>query len=241
MKKTIYLLNIDNYSPEITAITYPLIERYAKKIQADIVYITERKTPEASAVYEKLQIYEMEKERQSDWIIYIDSDALVHPDTFDFTAILPDDTIFQYGNDFSPTRFRPNEHMLKDKRFIGTCNWFTVVPKKCIELFNPDIGMTLEEIYAECFPTQAESFRFDRKHLIDDYIVSTNLAKHGFNYMTMKDLNAKYSGTNGDWFHHNYLISEDEKIRRLKEHQVAWCETDHVMIDIENRSKSIET
>ena len=42
MKKLIVTLNV-NYSKEITDITYPYIESYAKKIDADFKVISERK------------------------------------------------------------------------------------------------------------------------------------------------------------------------------------------------------
>ena len=45
-RKVVYLLNIGNYAPEVTSMTYPLIERWAKKIDADIFTITDRKFPE---------------------------------------------------------------------------------------------------------------------------------------------------------------------------------------------------
>ncbi len=34
MKKTVFLLNIGNYAPQITGLTYPLIRRWARKIGA---------------------------------------------------------------------------------------------------------------------------------------------------------------------------------------------------------------
>jgi hypothetical protein len=45
LKKTIFTLNIDNYAPEIRDITRPLLERYAKKIGADIYDIEDRNFP----------------------------------------------------------------------------------------------------------------------------------------------------------------------------------------------------
>ncbi len=92
MRKTIYLLNIGNYAPEITAITYPLIERYARKICAQIEMIDERRSPAWDLDYEKLQIYELAQRRGDDWSIYIDSDALVHPELPDVTDLIPLDT-----------------------------------------------------------------------------------------------------------------------------------------------------
>ena len=227
MKKTIYLLNIGDYLPEVTALTYPLIERYAAKIGAEVVKITERKYPDFAVVYEKLQIYEIEKTRQSDWIIYIDSDTLVHPDLFDLTALIPRGTVFQKGRDFSLFRFRPNELFIEDGRFIGTCNWFTVFSRECIELFNPNIGMTAEEIYAECSPTQAESFYFDRTHLVDDYVLTTNLAKHDFPYMTMADLFEKHPYSHGEYLYHTHMDSAAKKLDNIMVHHAAWTVVNH--------------
>ena len=59
-KKTIFTLNVDGYSPEITDITYPLIKRYAKHIDADLHIIKDRKFPDWPVTYEKLQIYELD-------------------------------------------------------------------------------------------------------------------------------------------------------------------------------------
>ena len=73
MKKTVYLLNIGDYEPEITSLTYPYISRYASKIGAAVHLITERKFPEWPITYEKLQIYELGRQHGNDWNIYIDS------------------------------------------------------------------------------------------------------------------------------------------------------------------------
>lgn len=236
MKKTIYLLNIDNYAPEITAITYPFIRRYAKKIGAEIVEIKERLHPDFPPVYEKLQIFDLEKERQSDWIIYIDSDALIHPDMYDVTAMLPMDTVLQVGTDFSPNRSRPNKYMIRDGRWIGTCNWFTVFSRLTLDLYNPDIGMTREEIERECFPTQAETFVFDRQHLIDDYILTTNLARYGLKYKNLREWQKEMGMEPTSYFYHEYLIPNEEKVLRLKERMDEWL-TNFPAIDLERTRK----
>lgn len=68
-KKTVFTLNVDGYAPEITALTYPLIEAYAEKIGADFHIISERKFPEWPVTYEKLQIFELAREMGNDWNI----------------------------------------------------------------------------------------------------------------------------------------------------------------------------
>lgn len=220
-KKIIFLLNIDNYAPEITEITYPLIKKYAEKIGAEIIEITERKFPEMSPVYEKFQIYELCKQNPADWYLYIDSDCLVHPDLFDITEQIDKDTVFQNGSDFSPSRFKKNKHMIRDGRNIGTCNWFTVFSDLCVDLFNPDIGMSYEEILDHCFPTNAETFVFDRTHLVDDYILATNVARYGFKYKNFTDLPHK---AQGEWFCHEYLIPKEMKVAKLAEAKRRWCD-----------------
>ncbi len=88
MKTTIHLLNVGDYTPEITALTYPLIRCYAARIGVEIFIIKERKSPNWTISYEKLQIFDLAREHKNDWNIYIDSDALVHPETIDFTPFV---------------------------------------------------------------------------------------------------------------------------------------------------------
>src|SRR5215475_7437192 len=95
--KTLYLLNIDHYAPELCAMTYPLIKFYAYRIGASIRMITQRKYPDWPPVYEKLQIWDIAQREPADWHIYLDSDALVHPETVDWTEFLPRDTVAHNG------------------------------------------------------------------------------------------------------------------------------------------------
>lgn len=202
MTKNIYLLNIENYAPEITAITYPAIEAYAEKIGALLIYITERKHPDMPPVYEKLQLYQLAKANPADWHIYIDSDCLLHSDTPDFTVMF-EPGVYQPNSDPAHIRFNLER---PDGRDIGTCNWFTVFHNDCLELFNPDIGLSAAEIYERCTPTEEEAALFDRTHLIDDFILSTNLAKHGFPYRNGFNM----------FFHHEYLITREQKAENLR-------------------------
>jgi hypothetical protein len=60
MKKTLYTLSVNDkhpgqdFEPEITALTFPLMRKYAHKIGADFHVIRERKHPDMPPVYEKL-------------------------------------------------------------------------------------------------------------------------------------------------------------------------------------------
>lgn len=125
-KKTVFTLNIDNYAPEITELTYPFLEHYAKRIGADFHVITERRFPGFPPVYEKLQIYRLAQEQANDWNIFFDSDALVHPDTIDFTQHLGKDTVAHNGSDMAAIRWTYDRFFLRDGRNIGSGNWLTI-------------------------------------------------------------------------------------------------------------------
>jgi hypothetical protein len=102
MKKTIYTLNLhpEEYA-DITAITYPLLKHYAKKIGAEFVEIKDRKFPEWPPTFEKLQVYELGTEAKNDWNIFFDADAMIHPDTADYTNLIPRDTCAHNGADMA--------------------------------------------------------------------------------------------------------------------------------------------
>jgi hypothetical protein len=154
VKKTLWTVNVDNYAPEITKLTYPLLERYAAKCNAEFRIITERKFPGWPPVYEKLQVYELGME--SDWNIVIDSDAVVHPDMFDVTEMLSMDTVCHNANDLASNRWKYDRFFWRDRRHIGSCNWFTIASNWCIELWKPLDDLTLEQAVENIFPTVNE-------------------------------------------------------------------------------------
>jgi hypothetical protein len=216
MKKVIWTLNIDDYAPEITAITYPLLRHYAHKIGAEFQIISERKFPTWPVVYEKLQIYELG--RDNDWNIYIDSDALVHPDMFDVTDHLPKDVVAHNGNDMAGNRWRYDRFFRRDGRHIGSCNWFTVASDWCIDLWKPLDDLTPDEALGNIFPVVSEvnSGCFDRSHLIDDYTLSRNIARYGFKFKTVMKIQDAMNDK-GSYLWHVYTVSQPEKLRQMKE------------------------
>lgn len=215
MKKTIFVLNVDNYSKEITDITYPFIKKYAEKIGADFYEITERKFPDMPPVYEKMQIYELAKQMGNDWNIYIDSDAFIHPDTPDVTTMIDKDTVMQFANDYSPVRFRPSDYTIRDGRWIGACNWFTVASNLCVDLWKP-LEISFDEAVKNIFPTGTEiRSGITAAHLIDDYTLTQNIARYGLKYKTFKKIIEKFD-EGGRFFWHEYLLDTKSKIIELK-------------------------
>lgn len=213
----LYTLNIDNYAPEITGLTYPLIERYARKIGATWVQITERKFPEWPVTYEKLQIHELGQENGAEWHLYIDSDALVHPETPDWTCFLPRDTVAHNGSDFAGVRWRYDEYFLRDGRNIGSCNWLTMASSWCLDLWRP-LEMTPAEAIDAIHPT-AEELRtvITREHLIDDYALSRNIARFGLKFQALMALEKRLGfGDDTGFYWHAYVITPEEKVRQMK-------------------------
>jgi len=221
VKKVLWTLNIDNYAPEITALTYPLLKQYAHKIGADFQIISERKFPNFPPVYEKLQIFELGKDL--DWNIYIDSDALVHPDMFDPTDHIHKDTVLHNACDLAGNRWRYDRFFRRDGRHIGSCNWFAVASDWCIDLWKPLDDLTLDEAVANIFITQSErnSGEIQASHLIDDYTLSRNIAKFGLKFETLTDIKRKRGDTT-DYLWHVYTLPVTEKVKRIQNVLKNW-------------------
>lgn len=227
IKKAIYTLNVNNFAPEIREITYPLLRRYADRIHAEFIEITERKYPEYPPVYEKFQIYELAKQG-FDWNIYLDADALVHPDTPDFTQFLHKDTVVHHGSDLAPIRWTYDRFFKRDGRHIGSGNWCTIASDWCIELWEPLGDLSLQEAIANIQPTIEElnSGVIKPEHLIDDYVCSRNIAKYGLKFITLRKLMEPLGFPGGGpWFWHAYTMPIERKVfemqRVLKEWRVA--------------------
>lgn len=221
LKKTIFTLNVDGYSPEITEYTYPLIKHYAEKIGADFHVINERKYPNMPPVYEKLQIYDLGREMKNDWNIYIDSDTLVHPDLFDITNFIKKDTVVHNGVDMAGNRWRYDKYFIRDGRHIGSCNWFTIASDWCIDLWHP-LDIPYKEALEQIFPTKRElNTVITREHLIDDYTLSRNIARYGLKFKTVIQI-AEELKDSGNYLWHAYLIRAEEKVKEMRKILAAW-------------------
>jgi len=225
-KKVIFTLNIDNYAPEVVAITRPLLCHYAEKIGAEIVDITGRKLTLGTIyepVYEKLQIYELAQQIGADWNIYIDSDALIHPDFFDPTLMLAKDTVCHNGTDFAPHRWRYDRFFHRHGNNIGSCNWFAAASDWCIELWHPIDDMTPEEAVARIYPTTGElNGGTTPGHLIDDYTLSRNIAKYGFKVQTVINLCKAVGYEHNSFLFHLYNVTNEYKAAEMKKVLKAW-------------------
>lgn len=222
MKKVLWTLNIDgNYAPGITALTYPLLKAYAKKIGADFQIITERKNPDFPVVYEKIQISQLGAD--NDWNIYLDSDTLVHPDTFDFTEHMARDTVMHHGSDMAGNRWKYDRFFRRDGRHIGSGNWMAAASDWCTpEFWAPLSDLTVEQAIANIQPTYGEKMNgITAGHLVDDYTMSRNIAKYGLKFTTFGRI-MQTANHQGEYFWHQYLIGIDEKVKQMHEVLIRW-------------------
>jgi hypothetical protein len=217
MKRTIYTLNIEQkYMTEITDMTYPLLKQYAHKIGADFYEITERKFPDFPITYEKCQVYELGKEANNDWNIFIDCDTVVHPDTPDWTVFLNKDTCCHNGSDLAPIRWKTDRVFWRDGRHIGSCTWFCIASDWTIELFKPLDDITLEEAVASIFPTFPETKAgYAPERLIEDYVFSRNIARFGLKFTTIRQLLTPL-GLQEGFLWHAYMTPPEEKAVRIE-------------------------
>jgi hypothetical protein len=224
MKKIIITLNIGNYQPAIRSLTYPLMTEYARKIRSDFAEIKERKHPEWPIVMEKFQMAEMAK--GYDWSIFVDADALINPELFDITAELTKDQVCFNGKDISTIRSYPDIYFMRDNRRIGACDWLCASSDWTRDdLYHFPEG-TLEDYLPNIYPTIAEkqSGCFKDHHLIDDYMLSRNIARFGLHHDTIIDICGRRGMKTPDgrpfspWLFHLYNIPEGEKINRMLDH-----------------------
>lgn len=246
--KRIYTLDIgEKYPWKVKAMTYPLIEYWAQKIGAEFVKITEPKFslqgwPER---YEKFQIYELAHKHPADWHIYLDCDALVHPDMIDPTAYLDKSMIAHNGNDVATNRWRINEWFLRDGRQISSCNWFMCASDWCLDVWHPSL-VPFEECCKNIFPVLGEVHGGTQPGmLIDDYCMSNNIARFGLKFTTVTNLIKERVGiaAGNIWMWHAYNCPVEEKIFNMKNVLLGWgvCTREELAAILKEDPKDLTT
>jgi len=181
MKKAVWVLLIGDYFKELCEVTLPTIEAYAKKIGAEMHYITERKFPEFPMTYEKLQIHELGKEYT--WNILIDADTVIKPSFHDVTQVVPPNFVAFEKEYKASFLFQANKWFVKDDRNKGIAGNFVVTSQLTHDLWkqlthddlsidNTNALVTFEELKA--------IFGKTRHHIMDEFTLSTNCAKYGY-------------------------------------------------------------
>jgi hypothetical protein len=207
-KRCVHILLIDDYFPELCALTLPTIEAWAKRCNADVNYITKRRWPKWPLLTEKLQVYY--DGTGYDWNILIDADVLVHPQTPDlFAQHLPADHIVAKDAYNAHRQFKIDNdiYFLRDGRDLGLSSCLVMASRWCHDLWRP----LPEEMDLQ---TACDNILQERK-CIDEYSLSRNMARFGFKVIPPVDPQTSYN-----LFYHLGVFGED-KDQVLKAAQ-AW-------------------
>lgn len=220
MKKLVATLCLNNWEPEITCRTFPLLKHYAKKIGADFWVINKRKFHNCPIGYERFQIYDVADDY--DWVIQVDADLVMHPDTPDFTALVNKDTILISKPDQSTKRFIADKYFYRDGRFISVPGFLTITSDWCKDFWKLPEDLTPQEAINRVTPLQHEWDRWNKKivngeHLVVDYIWSRNVARYGLKYKTFQEIFVlPYLNPIEDFVMHNAILTEVQKKIHIK-------------------------
>jgi len=234
-RRTLYTLSVDNYAPQITAFTFPLMKRWAEKCRMDFYVIDQRKFPDYPPVFEKMQIYDLATERDDEFSVYLDADALVHPQMWNIADHLPRNTVCHNGSDMAGERWVYDEYFLRDGRHIGSGNWLAAAWDWCRDLWHPP-DISFAEAVTRIYPTVNELLTvIEPQHLIDDYTLSRNIARFGLKFTTVINIAKSLGYSNGAYFWHQYTISVPEKVREIVKVLGDWR-----LIDQKDVKKALE-
>ena len=222
-RKTVYTLNIGNYAPDICRLTYPLLGAAAYKWGADFVVINDRKFPDMPVNYEKFQIWDLARERGDEWSIYFDADTLINPDTFDPTEHMNKNQVMHNGADMAGNRFRYDKYFRRDGRNIGSGTWLCVCSDWTLDLWHPMEDLTLLECVGNIQPTVYEvGHGITQEHLLDDYLLSRNIAKYGLKFKSYMQLATDLGRASDVYFWHQYCMPVDEKLVEMRKTLGKW-------------------
>jgi len=221
IKKTIFTLNIDGYASDITKLTYPYMKMYAEKIGADFVEINKRKFPEYPVIYEKFQIYELSKD--IDWGLFLDCDVLINPKLFDITEVIPNDTVSTWGINPLEGHYELDNYFLRDGRRMSTGSCMMFASNLCREMWEPITDLNRKEILSRFHPWHNEELiNYTPEYLIDDYLISRNIAKYGLKYKALRDVFVEKGLRDYELIYHQFGLTKEKKIKDIKERISSW-------------------
>jgi len=185
MRKLIHVVNINNFFPELFALTYPTIRSYAERNEYMINMITERKFPDYPINYEKMQVYEDGKNAEVN--ILCDADMLIHPEFPDVTQFLKRDSISFNDNYNISWKYHVDRirYFMRDGRDVGIATNFVVSSDWTHDVWEP-LSLSQKDIedLAKKENTESENDPSQRGwgHYADEFALSYNMAKYGLKY-----------------------------------------------------------
>ena len=222
MNKLVVTVNIGNYLPDITRLTYPFMQAWAKKIGAEWIEITEREFDDAPG-FERapLNIEKFQLQRISakfDWTYFLDCDALISPDTPDWAEMVNDKSVVLFnGVDNRLDRFRSSSYSRRSGSRAGACTWNVI----CSDWTGPDLWQPPTD-YPEAVKNisalwcEAKTGNCHPNHLIDDYQLSENIARYGLKVKTIASICDEMRRPNV-YYTHLYNCTPAAKLKAIRE------------------------
>ena len=184
MRKLIHVVNINNFFPELFALTYPTIRSYAERNEYMINMITERKFPDYPINYEKMQVYEDGKDAEVN--ILCDADMLIHPEFPDVTKFLKRDSISFNDNYNISWKYHVDRirYFMRDGRDVGIATNFVVSSDWTHDVWEP-LSLSQKDIEDLAKKENTDTGGADGRgwgHYADEFALSYNMAKYGLKY-----------------------------------------------------------
>lgn len=188
---------INNYFPELVNLTLPTVEKYAKKLNAKINIIENRKYPDWPILYEKIQVYEYGMD--ADWNILIDADVLIHPNCPNtLNGFISPVQVAAKDAYHANTQLNLDKYFLRDGRNIGLSTCVVIASRICHDIWTP-LELSVEEAKKQIL--------IDRM-IVDEYCISRNLARFGLKLTAPLDPNKDYD----KMFHLGAYAQDQNKI-----------------------------
>lgn len=223
-KKMLYTLAVDNYAPSITGITFPLFKAWCDKHRYGFHVIDKRLSPALPPVMEKFQCYRLVQDQKVERAIFIDADAMIHPDWFDPWEFIAPDHVFHNGHDMCNLRWTVahDRFFKRDGRFLAGGNWLTGATDLTYDIWAPHDDLTIEEAIRNITPLVMEKKTvIESSHLIDDYLTSRNIAKYGLKFDEIFKV-CERIGVPPHYLWHQYVIGTEEKTAEMKKVLQMW-------------------
>ena len=184
MRKLIHVVNINNFFPELFALTSPTIRSYAERNGYMINMITERKFPDYPINYEKMQVYEDGKDAEVN--ILCDADMLIHPEFPDVTTFLQRNSIAFNDNYNISWKYHVDRirYFMRDGRDVGIATNFVVSSDWTHDVWEP-LSLSQKDIEDLAKKENTDAGGADGRgwgHYADEFALSYNMAKYGLKY-----------------------------------------------------------
>ena len=184
MRKLLHVVNINNFFPELFALTSPTIRSYAERNGYMINMITERKFPDYPINYEKMQVYEDGKDAEVN--ILCDADMLIHPQFPDVTTFLQRDSIAFNDNYNISWKYHVDRirYFMRDGRDVGIATNFVVSSDWTHDVWKP-LSLSQKDIEDLAKKENTDGGGVEGRgwgHYADEFALSYNMAKYGLKY-----------------------------------------------------------